>query len=398
MKILLLDDDGEKLRYISHYLESLGHRCIQVNHIESMKRHLCETKYDILIVDLEIPVENEEHYEGVENGFEALEYIRNTTDTLFFPKRILVLSRYLDEANMCRLNSLGVIGICYDVPRGKWREALRKELEYTALAAGRKIDADIVILTVVDNEKKQLEKVFKWLPLSVENDPLEYYFADVDTKHGQKLKLVHCHISVMGVVATSQATARVIELFEPDMVIMCGIAGGRPGKTNFGDIILAETSVNFAGGSIEETPEGAINFLPDNEVIDMIPSLVKPFRAYRNDKNLLRDIRDNSDLMDEYRNDICLHIGRIATGPAVIKSEIFAEKYIKAHNRNYIAVDMETYGMYYTAKHLGRRYLSVKSISDNADQKKNDSYQKFAALIAANLVKHFIESDYKPYK
>ena len=87
MKILLLDDEGEKLRHISHFLESLGHRWTQVNDIESMKRHLRETKYDILVADLQIPVENEEHYEGVENGFEAIQYLRNTTDTLFSQRK-----------------------------------------------------------------------------------------------------------------------------------------------------------------------------------------------------------------------------------------------------------------------------------------------------------------------
>ena len=73
----------------------------------------------------------------------------------------------------------------------------------------------------------------------------------------------------------------------------------------------------------------------------------------------------------------------------------FSEKYIKAHNRQYIAIDMETYGVYYTARHLGRKYISIKCISDNADHKKDDKYQKYAALLASKIMKYFIINDYK---
>ena len=128
----------------------------------------------------------------------------------------------------------------------------------------------------------------------------------------------------------------------------------------------------------------------------MEPLWIRPFRNYKDDLDLLRKIRDSANLTEEYDRDIRLHIGKIATGPAVIKSENFAEKYIKSHNRQYIAVDMETYGMYYAAQNLSRCFLSIKGISDNADKAKNDNHQKFAALAAANLVKHFILNDYSP--
>lgn len=402
MRILLLDDEGDKQRYISSFLELQGHTSEAVYNSVKMKEKLREGEYDVLVTDLKIPVAYEEEYEGLENGFEAIQYVRDTTEDICFPQRIIVVSRYLDETNTCRLNALGARGIRYDKPNGKWKQELKKELEYISLANKEAEDevnkknmkADIVILTFIDNEKNQLRKIFNWKQLSVKKDPLEYYSATADNE--QKTKLVHCHTSCMGAVASSQATTRAIELFDPDMIIICGIAGGRPGKTNFGDIVLVQTSVNFAVGSIEESTEGDIKFLPDSDEISMEPLWIRPFRNYKDNLDLLRKIRDSANLTEEYDHDIRLHIGKIATGPAVIKSENFAEKYIKSHNRQYIAVDMETYGMYYAAQNLSRRFLSIKGISDNADKAKNDNHQKFAALAAANLVKHFILNDYSP--
>lgn len=393
MNILLLDDEGNKLRYISNYLKDIGHSCDQINDISAMKSEVAKKKYDVVIIDLVVPLGVEEHYNNTQNGYSAIEYLRTTTDTIFYPKKIIVLSRYLDKDVAWRLNILGTTGIKYDGPQGSWRQELKKELDYISMISIKK--ADVVILTVVENEKKQIDKVFKWGKLDVLNDPLQYYYCEVKNSKGFPLTLVHCYIGKMGVVAASQATARVIELFEPDCILMCGIAGGRKGKTNFGDIIVAETAVDFAGGSIEQDSRGEIEFIPDSEVVGTDPSWLKPFKNYKENINLLRNIRDKSDLYgDDYRSDICLHIGKIATGPAVIKSEVFSERYIKSHNRQYIAIDMETYGVYYTARNLMCKYISIKSISDNADQKKNDAHQKYAALIASNMVKYYLINDY----
>lgn len=393
MNILLLDDEGEKLRYISNYLKYLGHNCEQCNDIRALKHKVARKKYDVVIIDLVVPYSDEEDYEDKQNGYKAIEYLRKTTDTIFYPKRIVVLSRYLDKDVTWKLNSMGTTGIKYESQNENWKNELRQELEYISLISVKK--ADIVILTAVENEKKQIEKVFDWKKLDVLNDSLQYYYCEIEDKNKFPLTLIHCHIAKMGAIAASQATARAIELFEPECVLMCGIAGGRNGKTDFGDIIVAETAVDFASGSIESDPTDAIEFIPDSDIISVDPNWIKPFKNYKENTELLRKIRDAADLYEDYKNDICLHIGKIATGPAVIKSEKFSEKYIKAHNRQYIAIDMETYGVYYTARHLSCKYISIKSISDKADKRKDDKYQKYAALLAAKIVEYFIKNDYK---
>lgn len=280
MNILLLDDEGDKLRYISNYLDSIGHKCEQCNDFMAMKRAVARKKYDVIIVDLVVPYDAEdENYEDKQNGYIAIEYLRKTTDTIFYPKRILVLSRYLDKEVAWKLNSLGTTGIKYEAHNTKWKEDLKQELEYISLMSIKK--ADIVILTVTENEKNQLKKVFEWTELDIAGDPLQYYYCELNNVNKFPLTLIHCHISKMGVVAASQASARVIELFEPDCILMCGIAGGRDGETSIGDIVIAETAVDFAAGSIGETPEGKLEFIPDSDIVGTDPSWIKPFKSYK---------------------------------------------------------------------------------------------------------------------
>ena len=48
MNILLLDDEGDKLRYISNYIKFLGYDCEQCTDITSLKLAVARKKYDVL--------------------------------------------------------------------------------------------------------------------------------------------------------------------------------------------------------------------------------------------------------------------------------------------------------------------------------------------------------------
>ena len=59
---------------------------------------------------------------------------------------------------------------------------------------------------------------------------------------------------------------------------------------------------------------------------------------------------------------------------------------------------METFGLYFSARYSQNaniQYVSVKSISDGADNEKNNHYQKYCSRLTANLIKYYIENDYE---
>ncbi len=56
---------------------------------------------------------------------------------------------------------------------------------------------------------------------------------------------------------------------------------------------------------------------------------------------------------------------------------------------------METFGVYYATSHSSEpqtKAISIKSMSDYGDGKKNDKYQKYAAYTSAQFVYQFINN------
>jgi hypothetical protein len=55
---------------------------------------------------------------------------------------------------------------------------------------------------------------------------------------------------------------------------------------------------------------------------------------------------------------------------------------------------MEVYGIYSAAAHAGMpkpTTFALKGVSDFADEKKEDSAQRYAAYTSANVMRHFFE-------
>ena len=139
---------------------------------------------------------------------------------------------------------------------------------------------------------------------------------------------------------------------------------------------------------------GNISFEPAPEQVTVDQMIIKEFKKYSLDDKIISDIQKKCDTFNFDRK-IDIKIGGMATGAAVIKNETFANEYIAISHRNYMGIDMETYGLYYVAKNYVDKkikYISIKSVSDNADEEKADFFQEYCAKLAAYLTNYFIEN------
>lgn len=86
-------------------------------------------------------------------------------------------------------------------------------------------------------------------------------------------------------------------------------------------------------------------------------------------------------------SDTNVHVGSLPSGAAVIQTEELVSDYIELHNRKMLGLDMETYAVYYAAENAPTRplFVSIKSVSDYANSKKNDDYQAYASYISISL-------------
>lgn len=77
----------------------------------------------------------------------------------------------------------------------------------------------------------------------------------------------------------------------------------------------------------------------------------------------------------------------------VLANNKLIDDQIKQHHRKLIGIDMETYGVYYTSIHCSKPRpvaISIKSISDFGDSKKDDSHKEYAAYTSANFFYNFV--------
>ena len=393
MKILLLEDKGFKQQRILDFLQKENHNVTLCCTVADFRISIKKCQYDLVIIDLLIPLVNSTKADE-NGGYQAIKFIRDTTEDIYRPKNMLVISAYLNEKRIIKLNQLNVKGIQFDNDK-KWEDELMLEMDQMALLSQRKVD--VVIITAVDVEMEEIKKVLSNIEDLNINDEVIYYQTNIINKKKEKISVVICQQLRKGMVAAANLTTKSIDMFNPDCVIMLGIAGGNKKEVEFGDIVIASDAIDYCSGSIEENEDKSVNFLPDSQSIPATSLIMRQFRKYKNNIQLLREIRDDCGDLKESR-DISLHIGKMATGPAVIKSKKFADEYLKKHNKDYLAIDMETFGVYYAARYSQNtniQYVSVKSISDAADKEKGDQYQKYCSRLTANLVKYYIENDYQ---
>ena len=394
MKILIVEDDIQKAQEVMKFVEDNGHKYKHIVASSELKNEIKNSKYDIIIVDIVIPDRPSEP-KNENGGLYAIQHIMETTDNIFRPKTIIALTKYYSTEILKTINKYGVCCIEYDEVSEKWKNELDNCINYVITANTKK--ADIAMITAVDVEFEALKSIAEWEAITINDDNNEYYWTTLVNECGNEVSIVMAQSKHMGLVSATNLTTRISRIFDPSCIIMTGIAGGRKGKVNLGDIVVAVEAWDYSSGSIEDSikKKNEIIFLPNPYFREINDDLRKVFSKYSNDEKLLFELRKKCNL-PKFNQDIKMHLGCMASGPAVIKSAYFVEKFIHSHHRNFLSIDMEIFGVYYAASLMkpSKLFVSIKAVSDVADQDKDDEYQKYGSLLTANLALHYIKTDY----
>lgn len=79
--------------------------------------------------------------------------------------------------------------------------------------------------------------------------------------------------SMMGMLPAAILTTKVLRLCEPDYVVMTGVCAGVEGRTNKGDILIADSVFDYGSGKIIE---GELH--PDYSPVPVASSVVDVLR------------------------------------------------------------------------------------------------------------------------
>lgn len=222
-----------------------------------------------------------------------------------------------------------------------------------------------------------------------------YRTCELTTVSNNQLKVVGTVATSMGLTAAAIATTQIIHHFRPRLVVMVGIAAGtRSGGKQFGDVLVADPSIDYNSGKVVQDT-GIREFLPDPYPIGLNPRLRSILLQQRTTDRLFEDIRQRwKGPLPETANR--MHLGPLGAADQVIDdpSRIIE---IQRNWRKLIGVEMETYGVYracHEAPDPKPRYVSFKSVCDFAAEK-TDSWQEFASFVAAEFAVGFLKAEWE---
>jgi nucleoside phosphorylase len=209
-----------------------------------------------------------------------------------------------------------------------------------------------------------------------------------------RLRVVATTATSMGLTAAAIATTHLVLGFRPRLVAMIGIAAGtRSAKREFGDILVADPSVDYNSGKVA-LQNGIREFQPDPYPIGLNPRLRSVLQRYLGVHAVFDQIRSKWQGPKPSAANR-LHLGPVGAADQVIDDPTRVLE-IQKNWRKLIGVEMETYGVYravHESPEPKPRAVSFKAVCDFAEAK-SDSWQEYAAFMAAEFAGEFFKRDW----
>lgn len=246
----------------------------------------------------------------------------------------------------------------------------------------KKMKFDYAIITALEEHemKKVLEIVEK--EGSIDNDKHLLEYGHI--KGNKSKKVLYASQQATGMIDAAILSTELLQ-FEPNYLIMAGVLGGRPDKTEIGDVIIATSTFTIDKGKIDKS---GFHIEPENSNVEH-SGITKIKRAKEDIKEYLR--REDGTRVSK----IDIHFGPIGCVRQVIDLEEWFAKKITKVDRKAIALEMESYAVSRSCQLVNNgktKALIIKSVMDNTQQKVDDG-KPYAAWSSAMTIKYILEND-----
>jgi len=294
--------------------------------------------------------------------------------------------------------------------------------------------ADVAIVTVINEERKAVRKIFgvDHAPSIFDIDGREFYVSSL-TGRGAGKREINIYITMVGEprnVPCANVCRDIIERLNVDLLILCGIAGGnRDRKVALAHVVAPYSIFYIEGGKShiytrflrklyglfggrtdsifsffgyllgqERFTEPEIitknmldpakaylqNFEPENgEAVRLCQATLA---SYSLDEIPLGATMTSADYECHRTNAMCGEKVLVDDGLRKMSQDV---------NRKIYAVDMESYGFAAACEHSHKPWIVFRGISDYADPKKDDSRHIAASVAAAATAHLFLRHAYK---
>jgi nucleoside phosphorylase len=284
-------------------------------------------------------------------------------------------------------------------PEGVGKLKALSDLALTVASVDVAFGTDIGILCALEQpEFSAVREAFgastSWKEIGDARYTHVYRETTLRTNSGKILRVVATASTSMGLTAAAIATTQLILQFRPRLVVMIGIAAGtRSGNKQFGDVLVADPSVDYNSGKVVDVG-GIREFLPDPYPIGLNARLRSVLQKYASNAEIFARIRQRWKGPTPPGPNR-LHIGPLGAADQVIDDPNRVLEITK-NWRKLVGVEMETYAVYracHESPDPKPRMVSFKAVCDFAAEK-TDSWQAYAAFTASHFAVDFLKSEW----
>lgn len=400
MKILIVDDSNDKTTKIVECVlagSSLSRDDIDVAFtVFDAKRMLKDTVYDLLILDVVVPLRAGDAASA--KNSEALLIELRDRNVMKKPRQIIGLTAYESGFNALRstFQDQSWTIIKYDAATSEWSDQLARSVRYLE-SASREIESDayktdIVILSALESPEHDAVRRNGWAWQTPEplDDTTFFQQATFSGSFEQTFSAAAAYAPRMGMVSAALISAKLIEKLRPRFLVMPGICAGVKTKTNYGDIIVADPCWDWQVGK-HLIKDGTAEFAIQPEQLSIPANVRGKWDQLRLDKALLASFKDN--WRDAPETELKIRVGPSVSGSAVLADGSTIER-IKQQHRSLLAVEMEAFGVFSAAQMASSprpTAFTCKAVCDFADEIKDDRWQSYAAYTSACALTAFCE-------
>ena len=408
ISVLIMDDKQDKIKMIVEVLIKkclLSEECIdKAESLNEGRALLAKKQYDLLLLDLLMPVNKDEDIRADESA----NFINELSIFKRFkkPLQIIGLSEHYDqiEAHIDDYNTKLWKLIPFERKSVDWERLLQNavqaidDMKNAMIASVCNVNKyDVGIICALQKEFDEMKSASKleWIKFSVENYPCDFYRTEMRTSLGYQLKIVGCCCNIPGMQSASIVSTLMISLFGIRSLFMTGFcAGFKSDNVNYGDIFIAQSEMDYGSKKIIEK-DGVKQELPEPRAIECDYQIISKLNTYISEvspeNSLLNQLKKQHFEINTTPN---IFIAPGACGSYVVSDESFMKELQNKNNRKFKGLEMEGYGLYLSGHILKCPCLLIKGIADMGDSGKGDKYHSMCSYASAYFLFEFLKYSY----
>ncbi|WP_420725615.1 hypothetical protein [Hwanghaeella sp. LZ110] len=399
MNILIVDDNPKRYGKLRPEIEAAGVSPENVDIVVSIfdaKRSIQSKKYDLLILDILIPLrpEDDAHTDH------SVDFLFEVQEESFVNKPTWILGitsdREIASDAVRRFSDCCWTVLDYSETDDEWIKRTLNCVTYILGQDHKKlveeppIDLLIVCALQAPELTKVLEIPWNWKTARPVDDVTFVHDGELDS-NGTTLSVCAASAPRMGMVETAILTTSLLIKLRPKIVAMTGICAGVREKVKLGDVLFADPAWNYQSGKQTKDKDIArLKIRPHH-----IPASTK-IRSHI--AQISAEVSTFREAMSTFNGDgpgfNQLRIGPVASGTAVLADGDIIKQTKDQQHQELIGVEMEIYGLFAAVKAACSpqpEVFALKGVCDFADQDKADECQSFAAFASARVLQLLME-------